>query len=274
MSNNYKQKYIKYKEKYLQLKNQSGGELSDAQFNRLLIDARYGTIFMVLPAIDKDPDLVYRIGGASMRMLIHEACIGGRLELVEALIARGSPVDPYDGGMYSCVYYAATYNHLAVVSLLLDNGADPCSRGLNYTALGRAAEKGYLDICILLLTRGANLTALMRDGQSNSLTALELYGKEPNISEEQKQEGRLAMTKAWEHGPHPIQRTIRWKRRWPFMSVMAGCLFHPLAYRREEMLTQGSKTDESQSLELRESARRRSLVFRCDRLLRLIVSFL
>ena len=274
MSNNYKQKYLKYKEKYLQLKNQSGGELSDEQFSILLIHARQGTIFILIPAIDKDPDIVHRIGGPSLRMLIHEACIGGRLELVKALIARGSPVDPYERGMYSCVYYAASYNHLAVVSLLLDNGADPCSRGLNYTALGRAAEKGYLEICILLLTRGANLTALMRDGQPNSLTALELFGSEPNMSEEQKQEGRLAMTKAWKQGPHPIQRSIRWNRRWPFMSVMAGCLFRPLADRREEMLAQGSKKDEPHNFELQERSRRRSLVFRCDRLLRLIVSFL
>jgi hypothetical protein len=243
-------------------------------FKKLLRLAYYGIVRLLIASIDKEPSLVHRVSDDLQRMLIHEACIGGRIELVEALIARGSPVDPYERGMYSCVYYAASYNHLAVVSLLVDNGADPCGRGLNYTALGRAAENGYLEMCILLLSRGANLTALMRDGQLNSLTALELYGREPNMSEEQKQEGRLAMTKAWEKGPHPIQRSIRWKRRWPFMSVMAGCLFRPLADRREEMLAQGSKTDESQSLELRESARRRSLVFRCDLLLRLIVSFL
>ena len=246
-------------------------------FKKLLRLAYYGIVRLLIPSIDQEPSLVHRVSDDLQRMLIHEACIGGRLELVEALIARGSPVDPYERGMYSCVYYAASYNHLAVVSLLVDNGADPCGRGLNYTALGRAAENGYLEMCILLLTRGANLTALMRDGQPESFTALERYGSETNMSEEQKEEGRMAMIKAWKYGPHPIQRSIRWNRRWPFMSVMAGCRFRPITCRLEEirlMLAQGSKTDESQSLELLQRAHRRSLVFRCDRLLRLIVSFL
>ena len=148
---------------------------------------------------------------------------------------------------------------------------------MNRTALGQAAGKGYLEMCILLLSRGADLTALMRYGQPESLTALERYGSETNMSEEQAEEGRLAMIKAWEHGPHLIQRSIRWNRRWPFMSVMAGCRFRPLAGRLEEirqMLAQGSKTDESQSLEVLQRARRRSLVFCSDVLLRLIVSFL
>jgi len=237
--------------------------MNQEEFKKLLVCARYGNINWVI--LDQEPSLVHRVGGDSLRMLIHEACIGGRLENVKALIARGSPVDPYERGMYSCVYYAASYNHLAVVSVLLDHGADPCGRGLNYTALGRAAEKGYLEMCILLLSRGADLTALMRYGQHCSLTALERYGRETNMSEEQKEEGRTAMIKAWKHGPHPIQRSIRWNRRWPFMSVMAGCRFRPLIGK------QGWIPPEGLSLE---RARLRSLVFSSDLLLRLIVSFL
>jgi hypothetical protein len=85
------------------------------------------------------------------------------------------------------------------------------------------------------------------------------------MSEEQAEEGRLAMIKAWEHGPHLIQRSIRWNRRWPFMSVMAGCRFRPLIGK------QGWIAPEGLSLE---RARLRSLVFSSDLLLRLIVSFL
>jgi hypothetical protein len=271
MNNNYEKKYLKYKEKYLKLKNQSGSgsprpEMSEGDFEKLLVRARYGSIDWTI--LEQEPGLVRRMGGPSSRMLIHEACLGGRLENVKGLLARGSPVDPYERGIYSCVYYAASYNHLAIVDLLLDNSADPCGRGLNYTALGRAAQKGYLEMCILLLSRGADLTALMRYRQPESLTALERYGEETNMNEEQKEEGRLAMIKAWEHGPHPIQQAIRWNRRWPFMSVMTGCRFRPLPGR------QGLIPPEGLSLEQRERSRRRSLVFSSDVLLRIIVSFL
>ena len=66
----------------------------------------------------------------------------------------------------------------------------------------------------------------------------------------------------------PSQRQLRWARRWPVMLFVAGCRFRPLAGR------QGWVPPEGLSLEQRERARRRSLVFSSDVLLRLIVSFL
>ena len=92
--------------------------MNEEEFKKLLVCAHYRNIDLV--NLDQYPDLVHRVGGDSLRMLIHEACLGGRLENVKVLLARGSPVDAFERGMYSCVYYAASYNHLTIVDLLLD----------------------------------------------------------------------------------------------------------------------------------------------------------
>jgi hypothetical protein len=81
-------------------------------------------------------------------------------------------------------------------------------------------------------------------------------------------EHRTAMIKAWEYGPHPIQQSIRWARRLPMMNFVTGCRFRPLTGK------QGWIPPEGLSLEQRERALRRTLVFSSDVLLRLIVSFL
>jgi hypothetical protein len=98
-------------------------------------------------------------------------------------------------------------------------------------------------------------------------TALDMYGEyaNPYLSPEVLTEHRDALLAAWHAGPHPSQR---WARRLPIMLFVTGCRFRPLAGK------QGWILPESLSLEQRERARRRSLVFSSDVLLRLIVSFL
>ena len=73
-------------------------------------------------------------------------------------------------------------------------------------------------------------------------TALHEYGINLNsnpptharlrLSDEVKEERRNAMRVAFANGSHPSQvqrrKDERWDRRWPFMSVMVGCDFHPL----------------------------------------------
>ena len=79
-------------------------------------------------------------------------------------------------------------------------------------------------------------------------TALDVYGiylnghspthARPPLSNKVKEERREMLRAAFANGPHPSQvqrRNERWDRRWPFMSVMVGCGFHPLAARRAEI---------------------------------------
>ena len=73
-------------------------------------------------------------------------------------------------------------------------------------------------------------------------TALDLYGYDLKLfpkparhalSDEVKEERREILRAAFANGSHPSQvqrrKDERWARRWPFMSVMVGCGFHPLA---------------------------------------------
>jgi len=185
------------------------------------------------------------------------------VELARGLLARGASVGARDGDGCDSTWYASESGNLALVTLLLDHGGDPCTRNeYDWPALWAAARYGHLAVCLLLLSRGADLTAVMV-----GRTALGMYGENarPPLSPEVLAEHRAALTAAWRAGPHPSQR---WGRRLPVMLFVAGCRFRPLAGR------QGWVPPEGLSLEQRERARRRSLVFSSDVLLRLIVSFL
>ena len=84
---------------------------------------------------------------------------------------------------------------------------------------------------------------------NNNQTALDLYGNRldryptqarPPLTDEVKEEHRETLRAAFANGPHPSQIQRRkdesWTRRWPFMSVMVGCGFHPLAQTLAEQL--------------------------------------
>ena len=79
-------------------------------------------------------------------------------------------------------------------------------------------------------------------------TALDMYGtgidyNSPTLdrlalSDADKKERRKTLQEAFANGPHPSQIQRRkdenWDRRCPYMSVMTGCGFHPLADRAAE----------------------------------------
>ena len=241
--------------------------LTDGEFALLLRQAYQGHTQAVLAAVDKDGRLATRASADwYRRTLLHWACIGGggHVELARGLLARGASVGARDGLGRDATYHASCSGNVALVTLLLDHGGNPCTRADNddMTALGIAASKGHLAVCLLLLSKGADLTAVM-DGR----TALGLYGEHayPPLSPEVLAEHRAALEAAWRAGPHP---SAPWARRLPVMLFVTGCRFRPLAGR------QGWVPPEGLSLEQRERARRRSLVFSSDVLLRLIVSFL
>jgi len=81
-----------------------------------------------------------------------------------------------------------------IVEYWLGQGANPNTRcGLGLTALGRASIQGNRELCLLYLSHGADLLAVM----PGSTTALDLYGLESHeLLPKQKVEGCIAMIAA------------------------------------------------------------------------------
>ena len=60
----------------------------------------------------------------------------------------------------SVLYIASLTGYPQIVSLLLDNGADPNQKDIHgWTPLHRAALWGYVDIAKMLIENGANINA-------------------------------------------------------------------------------------------------------------------
>ena len=123
--------------------------------------------------------------------VLHKFCKSGELELVKYACNKGSPVEALDCKRRSPVFIAATYNHLDIVKYLVSLGvnlnkkaiaSDPilypvmtndnvelidflCRQKINindeneegYTALHKAAKKGYFEIVKCLLKYGADI---------------------------------------------------------------------------------------------------------------------
>ena len=151
--------------------------MDEQQFKQLLHQARRGETAAVLAAVDLDPALATRADAANRVRLLHEASIGGHLELVTGLLDRGSDLHARDRFGTDALFCASCEGHLPVATLLLDRGADPCTRIDYWTALGVAAVYDRHPVVLLLLSRGADLAATMT-GWSLSLqrTALEWCG--------------------------------------------------------------------------------------------------
>ena len=203
---------------------------------------------------------------------LHAASIGGSAELVLALLVRGADIHAQGDYDRNALMYASSYGQIAAATVLLDRGADVLARSQGqYTALHFAAFYDHPEVCELLLSRGSDLTAVT----SGNRTPLNQYGiyEHPPLSPAVLASRRARLLAAGRAGPHPSQvqrrRDEAWARRWPVMLFVTGCRFRPLAGKQGWV-----PPPEGLSLEQRERARRRSLVFSSDVLLRLIVSFL
>ena len=207
--------------------------MNEEAFNELLERAHRGESEAVLAAVDEDPGLATRIvqGGDT---LLHYSCIGNRLDLAHALLDRGSEVNAIDAHGFDVLMFACggDGNCLALVTLLLDRGASALTTGVDeFTALMIAALCCRLDVCLLLVTRGANLLTTR-----NGHTALDSINNSPDLSAQTKAEHVAALRPAFANGPHASQVQRRkdenWARRWPLMLVLAGQDFLPTAARR------------------------------------------
>jgi ankyrin repeat protein len=161
--------------------------LTEEQFAELLQKARDGKTENVLATITRYPDLLNRTDWCNISLL-YNACMFNHLELVKKLLDLNAKFIRVKDG-WDPIMIASQYGFYNMVKLLLDRGADPNSGNGHFTALGQAAIYNHIEVCILLISRGANLmTKLWKNN-----TALTAYAKYLNVSEEKKEECRKKM---------------------------------------------------------------------------------
>ena len=201
--------------------------MSEEEFE-LCGKAREGETAEVLAAVDQDRRLATKVGVDGWTLLI-SACLGhDNPQLAQGLLERGANVHARGSYGYDALMYTSRNGYLAVITVLLDRGADPESNNQDYSALSLAASKDYLQVCLLLISRRANLMLALTTG-----TALAVYGRNPRLTPAELEQRRANVLTAFEEGPHP---DMCWARRWPFMCVLVGCDFQPLAARKAYLL--------------------------------------
>jgi len=96
------------------------------------------------------------------------AASSGRLDTVQLLIKHKATVDAVDLSLRTPLMWAAWNGHADVAQALLDAGADlhKTSRGIRWTALHFAADRGKFETAQLLIERGASLTAKNTQGKT------------------------------------------------------------------------------------------------------------
>ena len=206
-----------------------GAEMSEEEFDELCYKASEGKTAEVLAAVDQDRRLATRADGYGDSLLIW-ACNGGHPQLAQGLLERGANVHARTRVGWDALMCASDSGHIAVITVLLDRGADPDSNNQVYSALSCAARCDHLQVCLLLISRRANLMLDL-----NGDTALAVYGRNklPELTPAELEQRRAIVLTAFKQGPHP---DMCWKRRWPFVCVLVGCDFQPLAARKAYLL--------------------------------------
>jgi hypothetical protein len=102
------------------------------------------------------------VADAEGNLPLAEAAQTGQMRVVEALLSYRAKVDGRDGWNVTALWRAATQGHTEICKVLLKLGADPnvqaSARKTNGgTILMVAVHLGNLDLCRLLVARGANV---------------------------------------------------------------------------------------------------------------------
>ncbi|KAM0543413.1 hypothetical protein ACHAO7_009399, partial [Fusarium culmorum] len=90
---------------------------------------------------------------------LQQATIGGHEEVI-GLLSRNVNIDTQVGKLNPVLHLASENGYVGIVKLLLDNGADVHTKGLEHaTALQLASLHGYPQIVEVLLDRNADVNA-------------------------------------------------------------------------------------------------------------------
>lgn len=140
---------------------------------------------------------------------LYDACNEGDIAEVERLLEEGGvDVDQLVSGC-SAISTAAHENHLEVVELLADRGADVNRCNLDGTdALMLAAFRGHHLVCLALIGRGCDprVTTVM-PGNPIQFSAIHSYGRQmsPPINLNVRNLFVSELNTAFAQGPHPSQ---------------------------------------------------------------------
>jgi len=206
------------------------------EFRALLMSAYGGDLVAIRSALVQDPELIHHVEHDRTN-IFHFACMGGHFEVVRFLLEKGCNLHAktINPGC-DALYYVVTNKNIPLATFLLNQGADPCTKTNNWTALGSAASLGDQQMCLLLLSYGADIEETMSCGRkSQNRNALEIYGDLSSLSQTIIKERRAALIAAWRSGPHISQvRRRNWERRWPFMKIIVGHGILPMGYIRDQ----------------------------------------
>ena len=115
---------------------------------------QYGALNRVQELIEQGYDV--NLGDEENVKLLHWAAINNRVDIVKYFISLNVEINPIGGELSSTpVHWATREGHLAMVILLLKNGADPTlldKEGLN--CLHLATQNGFTSIVAYLLAKG------------------------------------------------------------------------------------------------------------------------
>ncbi len=129
----------------------------------------------VTQALLANPALVVDATNAANETALMMACLRGNLEAAKALLVRGASLNR-EG--WAPLHYAASGNHLAVATWLLEQGAALEAVSPNGTTpLMMASRYGSEEMAQLLLKKGANSKAV-NDKQLNAAAFARLAGRE------------------------------------------------------------------------------------------------
>jgi hypothetical protein len=139
----------------------------------------------------------------------------GRVDVIAALLAQGTPVDATDSRGWTALMLAAKYGQKTAVQTLLDAGADVNAGHVGgRTAFVQAVERGCAEIVQMLLERGANMDvrgdggrwlAKVSPPRQESELAVSLRQVETTASPEETNE----MGKQWTIAK-PFARTVKY----------------------------------------------------------------
>ncbi len=130
--------------------------------------AAIGSVARVQALVSADPSVVHAWSPDGFTAL-GLASFFGRLAVVRLLLAQGADpnVPGRNPGRYTALTGAVAARSVEVVAELLRRGADPNYRyGPGYTPLHEAAASGSDEIARLLVEAGANLDARTEEGKS------------------------------------------------------------------------------------------------------------
>jgi len=104
-------------------------------------------------------------GGHLQNTILHAAVEENDLNMCQILVAMGANIDALDLQNGTPLMYAVKYNRSDVARYLLENGANPNTKG---GILHQAANQGNVGLCQLLVSKGADIHTF----NSNNETAL------------------------------------------------------------------------------------------------------